>query len=50
MADLRKSRIMRIVPILFAVCLISLRAQAKYGSGSGAVGSAETSTYLFVGG
>jgi len=41
-------RILRIVPLLIAVCLVGISAQAKYASGSGMAASAETSTYLFV--
>ncbi len=31
----RKSEILRIIPLLIAVCLISIPAKAKYGGGSG---------------
>jgi hypothetical protein len=40
-------RILRIVPLLIAVCLVGIPAQAKY-AGSGVAASAETSTYVFV--
>jgi hypothetical protein len=48
MAAASNSRIMRIVPLLIAVCLVGIPAQAKYGAGSGMAASAETSTYVFV--
>jgi len=46
MAAASKSRGVRIVPLLIAVCLVGIPAQAKYESGVAA--SAETSTYVFV--
>jgi len=50
MATAGNSRILRTIRLLIAICLLSFPAYAKYGGGSGAVGSAETSTYLFVAG
>jgi len=35
MKSLQNCQIMRIIPLLIAVCLVSIRAQAKYGGGSG---------------
>lgn len=42
----KNSPIVRTVPLLIAVCLVTIPTQAKYGGGT--VASAETSTYLFV--
>ena len=47
MAAASNSRSVRIVPLLIAVWLVGIPAQAKY-AGSGMAASAETSTYLFV--
>jgi hypothetical protein len=43
----RKSEILRTIPLLIAVCLVSIPTQAKYGGGS-EMSSAETNTYVFV--
>jgi len=35
MATVSNSRVLRVIPLLIAVCLVSFPAQAQYGGGSG---------------
>ncbi len=48
MKEVITSRILWTIPLLIAVCIVSIPAQAQYGGGSGMTASAETSTYLFL--
>jgi len=48
MKEVITSRILRTIPLLIAVCLVSIPAQAQYGGGSGTTASAETNTYVFL--
>ncbi len=48
MATASNSRILRTIPLLIAVCIVSISAQAQYGGGSNTMASAETSTYVFL--
>ncbi len=44
----KNPRILRTIPLLIAVCFLSIPAQAQYGGGSNTMASAETSTYVFL--
>ncbi len=48
MKEIITSRILRTIPLLIAVCLVSIPAQAQYGGDSGTTASAEKNTYVFL--
>ncbi len=48
MKEVIKSRILRTIPLLIAVCFVSFPAYAQYGGGGGTTASAQTNTYVFL--
>jgi len=48
MTMVRNSRLLRTIPSLIIICLVSFPAYAQYGDGGGTAASTETNTYLFL--